>query len=76
MDGLQFYGHDLKNDSESFSKHMKGDQLVTAWDAFSFDRKAELVGADGRMDSDCYIQGLGWRLFPAADALLRENWTL
>lgn len=75
-DGLQFYWHDLRREPEIYSKRVQGGRSVMVWGSISYQGKVDLVGIDGKMDSEYYVNVLQTVLLPVCNKLLAEDWIL
>lgn len=75
-DGLQYYWHDLQKQPEIDSKRVQGGRSVMVWGAISFNGKLDLVGNEGKMNSEYYTQVLENVLLPIADTVVGEDWIL
>ncbi len=73
-DGNQYYWHDLRKDSQYFSKRVSGGGSVMVWAAFGFDGKSEIVLLNGRQNSADYIQVLTEYLLPVGEEIGGEEW--
>lgn len=73
-DGTQYYWHDIRKENEVYSQRVQGGRSVMVWGAICFNGKLDLVGIDGKMDSNYYVEVLQSVLIPSADALLGDEW--
>lgn len=73
-DGCQYYWHDLRKDSEYFTKRVGGGQSVMIWGGISAKGKTELAFLTGRQDTSKYILTLEKYLLPFGNQIHSGNY--
>ncbi|KAG2978784.1 hypothetical protein PC121_g21828 [Phytophthora cactorum] len=70
--GYQYYWHDVRADTELYSKRVSGGGSVIVWARMSAHGKTDIAILEGRQDSACYTHTLDSYLAPFIENL-REN---
>ncbi|KAG3247625.1 hypothetical protein PI124_g7690 [Phytophthora idaei] len=68
-DGLQFYWHDLRFETQIYSRRQSGGGSVMVWGAFCAGGKSELVISERTQNSECYVYTLSEHLLPFIDGI-------
>eukprot|EP00644_Phytophthora_capsici_P016316 jgi/Phyca11/38144/gw1.34.47.1 len=71
-DGYQYYWHDVRADTELYSKRVSGGGSVMVWAGMNTYGKTDIAILEGRQDSVCYARTLDKYLAPFIENL-REN---
>uniref|UniRef100_T1IIN1 Uncharacterized protein n=1 Tax=Strigamia maritima TaxID=126957 RepID=T1IIN1_STRMM len=74
-DGFQFYWHDLRKESELYSKRVGGGDSVMIWGVFSYDGKSDLAALTGNIKATNYQNMLEEYLLPWRKKKRIRNWT-
>ena len=75
-DGFSYYWHDLRKETETFSKRQQGGGSLMVWAAFGFHGKVNIAFPYGRMNALTYQDLLVENLLPIAEAIGRSFWMI
>lgn len=76
MDVLQYNWHNLRRETEILLERVRGGRSAIVWGAISYEVKVDLVGKDGKMELEYYVNILQNVLLSMDDMDFNEDWIL